>query len=173
MEAPLADGERAVNLGCGKIAWPGWIGVDLHGHAAVKADLLALPFDTNSIDRMAAIHVIEHLYYWEVDAVLREWHRVLKPDGTLVIECPDMQKVFNHIFLRMKKGEPPSPSFSWYALWGDPSYQDPAMVHKWGYCRPDIETLLLRAGFCQVEHEEARYHFPTRDLRVTARKERP
>lgn len=153
--------------------WPGWVGVDAEGEPDIVSDLRALPFPDESLDRLAAIHVIEHFYLWEVDALLLEWRRVLKPGGSLVIECPDMQKVLNHIFLRMKKGLSPVPGFSWYALWGSPSYHSPAMAHKWGYFPQDLEHLLLKAGFCGVGHADARYHFPTRDLRITAQKERP
>jgi SAM-dependent methyltransferase len=46
-----------------------------------------LPFNTNTFDIITAWHVIEHLK--DVRAALREWHRVLKPDGLLIIETPD------------------------------------------------------------------------------------
>lgn len=129
---------------------------------------MSLPFLDGKADRLLSVHLFEHLFFWDVPKALAEWKRVLKPGGVLVIELPCMDKVFNHIFLRMKKGKNPSPSFSWLALWGDPKYQNPAMCHKWGYFKHDMVELLTKAGFEQVKDEEPNYHFPTRDMRFTA-----
>jgi predicted SAM-dependent methyltransferase len=51
-------------------------------------------FEENSIDAIYASHVLEHFYYYindELENVLKEWYRVLKPDGQLMISVPDMQ----------------------------------------------------------------------------------
>ena len=136
----------------------------------MKCDLRKLDLLDNYADRAVAIHVFEHFYYWETQALLLEWKRVLRAGGMLVLELPCMDRILNHIFLRMKKGEEPHPAFSWFPLWGDPSYKDPAMCHKWGYFKKDMETVLTKAGFVDVKIEEARYHFPQRDMRAVARK---
>lgn len=136
----------------------------------MKCDLRKLDFADDYADRAVAIHVFEHFYQWETADLLAEWKRVLRPGGLLVLELPCMEAVLNHIFLRMKKGESPSPGFSWLPIWGDPSYKDPAMSHKWGYFKNDMNLILTKAGFVDVNLEEARYHFPTRDMRATARK---
>lgn len=94
----------------------------------------------------------------------------MRPGGKLIIELPNLQRILSHIFIRMKKGEPPSPAFSWLPMWGDPAFKDPAMMHKWGYFPIDVEKRLSEAGFVDIAHEEAKYHFPIRDMRVTARK---
>lgn len=134
----------------------------------IQADIRALPQQDNSADRIAAVHVIEHFYQWEVADVLKEWLRVLKPGGKLILELPSLDRVFNHIFLRMKKGEAPAPFFSWLPLWGDPFYKRPEMTHKWGYFKADMPLILGRAGFVNIAEEEARYHFPARDMRFVA-----
>lgn len=137
----------------------------------MSCDLRQLTLPEASADRLAAIHVLEHLYPWETKPMLTDWRRVLKVGGTLVLELPDMAKVLNHIFLRMKKGQSPSPGFSWLPIWGDPKYQRTEMMHKWGYFTQDVVALLTDCGFGAVQVERARYHFPDRDMRVTARKE--
>jgi ubiquinone/menaquinone biosynthesis C-methylase UbiE len=134
----------------------------------IQADIGALPYENGTVDRIAAIHILEHIYQWEVDGVLLEWFRVLKAGGKLILELPCLDRVLNHIFLRMKKGESPSPGFSWFALWGDPVYKDPAMCHRWGYFKADMPLLLERAGFLNIAEEEVRYHFPQRDMRFVA-----
>lgn len=170
VEEPLGEGEIALNLGSGKIRWPGWISVDGNDLAEVKADLLALPFADGYADRVAAVHVLEHFYYWDAPKFLAECKRVLKPGGRIILELPCMDKVFSHIGIRLRKGEQPAPTFSWLPLWGDPRYEDPAMCHKWGYFKADMHRVLTDAGFVDVKGEEPRYHFPTRDMRATATK---
>jgi ubiquinone/menaquinone biosynthesis C-methylase UbiE len=49
-------------------------------------DASNLSFPDNSFDRVIAAHVLEHLA--NPHEVLREWVRVLKPDGTLSLVLP-------------------------------------------------------------------------------------
>lgn len=137
--------------------------------ADLNADLRALPLPDDYADRIAAIHVMEHFYQWEVADLLAEWKRVLKPGGALILELPCMDKVFAYIADGIKRGKV-SPNFSWLALWGDPRHKDPAMCHRWGYFACDMQHILGKAGFAEIKHETARYHFPTRDMRFTATK---
>lgn len=134
----------------------------------IQADLRSLPYADGTVGRVAAIHVLEHFYQWEVQDFLREWQRVLKAGGKIVLELPCLDSIFNHIFLRMKKGESPSPSFSWLAIWGDPKSKSVEMCHKWGYFRADMPNVLAAAGFVNIAEEEPRYHFKTRDMRFVA-----
>ena len=46
-----------------------------------------------SADAVFSSHNIEHLYPHEVPVALAEFKRVLKPDGFVVITCPDLQSV--------------------------------------------------------------------------------
>lgn len=51
-------------------------------------------FESNSIDVIYASHVLEHFYYNlnnELIDTLKEWHRVLKPEGKLLISVPDLK----------------------------------------------------------------------------------
>jgi ubiquinone/menaquinone biosynthesis C-methylase UbiE len=49
--------------------------------------------EDQSVDAIFSSHNIEHLYPHEVPVALREFLRVLKPDGFLVVTCPDLQSV--------------------------------------------------------------------------------
>ncbi len=128
-----------------------------------------LIFPNEYADRVAAVHVFEHFYRWEIMEVLREWKRVLKPGGKIILELPCMDKVFGHIVHRWNKGQQPEPWMAWLPLWGDPQYKNPLMVHKWGYFRSDMINLLQMAGFTNImEMAETNYHFPQRDMRFEA-----
>lgn len=51
-----------------------------------REDATALSLPDRSVDRLIACHVLEHLY--RPHEVLREWHRVLAPGGTMSILLP-------------------------------------------------------------------------------------
>jgi len=46
-----------------------------------------------SMDAIYSAHNIEHVYIHEVPMMLKEFLRVLKPNGFLVVTCPDLQAV--------------------------------------------------------------------------------
>ena len=49
--------------------------------------------ETASVDALYSAHNIEHIYPHQVPIALREFHRVLKEDGMVVIRCPNIQSV--------------------------------------------------------------------------------
>lgn len=49
--------------------------------------------DSDSVDAVYSSHNIEHLYPHEVPLALTEIFRVLKPNGFLLLTCPDIQSV--------------------------------------------------------------------------------
>ena len=49
--------------------------------------------NTGSVDAVYSSHNIEHIFPHEVPIALKEFYRVLKDDGIVVIKCPDLQSV--------------------------------------------------------------------------------
>ncbi|MCA9495273.1 MAG: class I SAM-dependent methyltransferase [Myxococcales bacterium] len=105
----VAAGQRVVDLGCGE-GWasrwlaerigPGGEAIGLDGSAAmlerarltprphlryIQGDLLALPFEDASVDRVFSM---EALYYVPLDQALAEVFRVLRPGGSAAV-CTD------------------------------------------------------------------------------------
>jgi SAM-dependent methyltransferase len=83
--------ELRLIFGCGKIHYPGWIGIDCFRHPAV--DLLLdlrrrLPFGDCSVDYCYSEHFVEHLYPAEAQFHLQEVHRILKPEGIYRMVVP-------------------------------------------------------------------------------------
>lgn len=155
-----------LNLGCGKSYLPGWINVDVSEAYKVDkcADLRNLPFPDNYADEVMAIHVIEHFYRWEVDDLLKEWLRVLKPGGKLILECPDLDKAIRNILA----GQPDQ--MGMWALYGDWNHKDPLMMHKHGYT-PITLTQALRPFCSHSEQKPAQFHKKDlRDMRIEATK---
>jgi SAM-dependent methyltransferase len=65
---------------------------------SVNPDILGTLTDmhavaTGSVDAIYSAHNIEHVFPHEVQAVLREFYRVLKEDGFVVLTCPDLRSV--------------------------------------------------------------------------------
>lgn len=50
-------------------------------------------FGDNSIELIYACHVLEHFKRYEIEKVLKEWHRVLAPEGILRLAVPDFEAV--------------------------------------------------------------------------------
>jgi hypothetical protein len=66
--------------------------------ASVEPDIVGSMTDMSamadgSIDALYSSHNIEHLYPYEVEIAVKEFARVLKPEGFAVITCPDLQSV--------------------------------------------------------------------------------
>jgi hypothetical protein len=78
-----------------------------------------------------------------------------------------MDKVLNYIkdCLQHQEGKFQI-QMTWWAIWGDPRYQDPIMCHKWGYTIDLMKALLGKAGFSRAQFTAPRYHIRQRDMRV-------
>lgn len=82
-----------LHLACGHDYQPDYINIDLYPLPDAKVDAIfnikELPYDDNSVDEIRALHIIEHFDFFEGQEVLKEWYRVLKPGGRLLMETPD------------------------------------------------------------------------------------
>jgi ubiquinone/menaquinone biosynthesis C-methylase UbiE len=54
----------------------------------ICGDIFSLPFQDSSIDGMWNVGVMEHFTHPQIDAILREFHRVLKPGGRVILLWP-------------------------------------------------------------------------------------
>jgi len=60
----------------------------------ILGDMLSMPLvEDESIDVIFSAHNVEHVHGHEVPIAFKEFLRVLKPEGYLVITCPDLQSV--------------------------------------------------------------------------------
>lgn len=75
-----------------------WTELRLDIDESVSPDLIGTMTDMKSVakesvDAIFSSHNIEHLYPHEVPQALSEFKRVLKPDGFVVLTCPDLKSV--------------------------------------------------------------------------------
>ena len=155
-----------LNLGCGNHPLEGYTNVDLNpAWADVVTDIRDLSvFDDNIADEVVASHVIEHFFHWEVQTLLAEWKRVLKPGGIIYVECPNIK----NCALMLLHGEFHDRVTMW-GLYGDPGHKDPLMCHKWGYTPQTLAHELKTAGFENLgTAPTAKVHW--RDMRMVGSK---
>jgi predicted SAM-dependent methyltransferase len=85
-----------LHLGCGKRYIPGYVHIDAvdfpHVDHVTSIDNLSFIGD-DTVDVIYNCHVLEHFKRRDVPRVLSEWHRVLRPGGTLRISVPDLEAV--------------------------------------------------------------------------------
>jgi SAM-dependent methyltransferase len=131
------------------------------------------PIPSSIADEVLAVHVIEHFYQWEVDSILREWTRVLKPGGTLVVECPNLESAAREFLLNADEAAlgGVEGQRSMWVFYGDPRWRDPLMIHRWGYTPNSLIRALENVGLVEVTRQRAMYKLgEPRDMRVVGRK---
>lgn len=160
-----------LNLGCGNRHIPGFVNVDLAGNWCKKPPDLAhditqpLPYADGSVDEIHAYHVFEHFYRYDADAILDDWVRVLRPGGRLVLELPCLDKVLHILNVCAKTGREVPDNLTLWGLYGDPSYAEPAMVHRWCYSVGELSGMYMDRGLTCTE-ETPQTHQPVRDMRL-------
>jgi predicted O-linked N-acetylglucosamine transferase (SPINDLY family)/glycosyltransferase involved in cell wall biosynthesis/predicted SAM-dependent methyltransferase len=108
-------------------------------------------FEDDSIDSIYASHVLEHFHYYldnELLTTLREWRRVLRHDGKLLVSVPNLQ------MLCSLYAKPQMPMESRHHLmrmiFG--GHTDEYDVHRVGFDSGTLTEYLESAGFrkCQI-----------------------
>jgi SAM-dependent methyltransferase len=168
-----------LNLGCGDKILDGYINVDVADQRAGKlpdviCDVRKLEkFSDNYADEVMAIHVVEHFWRWEVVDILKEWVRVLKPGGKMILECPNLKSACEE-FLKDSERYSQSDQNGQRTMWvfyGDPAWRDPLMNHRWGYIPFSLAQVMFEAGLEDLQQEPAQFKLrEPRDMRITGRK---
>jgi len=166
--APISGDEWCLNIGCGNVKKPGYLNVDVD--PSVKPDLVvaldfSLPFASETFVLIEAYHVIEHIYPWLSVDVLNEFRRILKPQGKLVIECPNIESACTWLLPNADYGS--DSQMGMWALYGDPNPKNPLQMHRWGYTPITLGEVLKQAGFVSILREIPQTHVPARDFRMT------
>jgi len=140
-----------IHLGAGGVEIPGLINSDLY-NTTVGEKLNAINlrgFKDASIDLIETHHMIEHLSFAEFEIALKEWFRVLRPEGYLIISCPDITSVSARwLWLAIKNKFVPCADERLYTLkmiYG--SQEHNGMFHKSGYDKSHLKMLLEKWGF--------------------------
>jgi len=138
-----------LNLGCGTDKREGYINVDVREE--VQPDLVIdlereglKRWVDNSVDEILMKDFLEHLSWRRVRWFLRECHRVLKPDGRVFIQAPDLQAIIAKVPSDWER-------LSYWIMGGQNHH---ANVHKTVFTRDELRKLLEEEGF-RVERCES------------------
>jgi SAM-dependent methyltransferase len=110
--------------------------------------------DSSSVDAIYSSHNIEHIFAHEVQIALKEFYRVLKDDGIVVITCPDLQSVCDAVAknkllepLYISPAGPISPIDILYGHRGFIANGNVYMAHKCGFTYKVLVNSFYEAGF--------------------------
>lgn len=157
----------ALNLGCGRKQYEGWTNIDLYaeplpGQIFLKVNIIDPPYQENTVDRIISSHSLEHLRIVDAQKALKNWHRILKPQGQMLLSVPNLDVILAEL---LKKNIYDS-VWNWFlrTLYG---YQqssetgikdmdqpdDPGQHHRCGWTNEMFLRDLQRVGFKILEHD--------------------
>ncbi|RLN89808.1 hypothetical protein BBJ28_00017828 [Nothophytophthora sp. Chile5] len=147
------EAQEAIQLHIGgHVTHPDWWIVDANDGDRVDfvmrmANLYAFP--DNSVSAIYASHVLEHCTHGvghEVEATLREWHRVLRPNGQLFVAVPDLF-VLASLFVNESI---PHRDRAWIMTIIFGGQTDVYDIHKVGFDEAILAFFLEKTGFCEL-----------------------
>ena len=112
---------------------------------------------SESMQAIFSSHNIEHIYPHEVNVALKEFLRVLTPDGFVVLTCPDLQSVCEAVAnnkllepLYVSPAGPISPIDILYGHRGFIAQGNHFMAHRCGFTSSSLNQCFVESGFQQV-----------------------
>jgi len=153
-----------LNLGSGRRVLDGFVNIDRYTvlPSMVKADIYKLPMKEESADGLFSAHSLEHLPIRRATLALRDWYRILKPGGQLLLSMPDIDVIMTTLLQK----DLPTDVRRWfmYTLFGyqadmevDRSIEDPPLdmgqFHTCGYSKRTLVEEMTVIGYKIVEAE--------------------
>ncbi len=142
-------------MGCGKQIIKGWINIDKYIDLpeVVKMDVSDLEYQSNYADEILAHMVLEHFPRTKTKEVLKEWHRVLKPEGKITIATSDLDGMVRDWLAKDKatidgNGLEHDYTYNLRGIYGQQT--DPGQFHYTGFDFPYLHKLMTEAGFIKI-----------------------
>lgn len=137
-----------LHLGSGARKLRGFVSIDINPEAMPDyiRDISNLhDIDSGSVQEIYSSHAIEYFDSLEVEMILREWRRILSPEGKLFIAVPDFDSLIQ-IYNQTK-----SLSTIIGPLFGRWQVKDYFIYHKSVWTIESLTKVLLNSGFTSVE----------------------
>ena len=139
-----------LHLGCDKRYLPGFVHIDVadYPHIDHRHDARTLPMIADGAAELVyACHMLEYFDRVEVQPVLAEWRRVLRPGGTLRLAVPDFEAL---VAVYGKYGDLNRLIGPLYGRWPVPG-AGLTIYHRTVYDLASIRVVLESAGFRDVQ----------------------
>jgi GT2 family glycosyltransferase len=164
-----------LNLGAGGIHVPGFLSVDLNDpRSHVDMDVTKLDFDDGTVSEIMASHLFEHISPFKVEEMLRDWLRVLKPGGRLVMELPNIEELCRR-FVTASKGERYGILNAVYGSVNTTALGLPSDItspHLFGWWPEAMFDMLSHVGYVNIRFGPEQWPHPESNFRVEAEKRR-
>ena len=106
--------------------------------------------DIGTFDVIYSCHNLEHLYPYEVPRALKEFHRVLNENGSVLIIVPDLEDVKPDVKRLLDCGMGPICGLDMYYGHHAVLEAQPYMAHHCGFVAPILQSVMEAAGFANV-----------------------
>ncbi|HBH13817.1 MAG TPA: hypothetical protein DDX29_12025 [Clostridiales bacterium] len=139
-----------LNAGCGTVRYDGCVNMDVSDNNAfvdidIVGSVLDIPFPAERFKGVIFSHVLEHLPRNKHKRAILEIRRVLKPEGTVYIEVPDLLAACQ-FYVENNTGR----RDYWYqCIYGRNEYGSDQ--HLSGLTEVDLTDLLFDCGFGKLE----------------------
>lgn len=158
-------GMSLLHVGCGGDILPDY----LHRYQEVRLDIdsrhspdiVASMLDLGDIGQFDAVycsHALEHVYPHEVTVALKEFYRVIKTGGILILFVPDLEgvKASDEVLFV----SPAGPITGLDLIYGMRSLlkEQPYMAHKTGFTSDVLKKHMDEAGFSNVIVARHEFH---------------
>jgi hypothetical protein len=173
-------GGLKLNVGCGYDYREGYVNIDGDGTLPKVDKVIDLTHETlcdhfgpgtpaGPVEHVLANDFIEHHTHWEAVGLLRQFHAVLAPAGTLRMKLPDFEAIITNprwpipqkIMMLFGGQDIPQGEADTSHRRKYPQY----FCHKYAYTRASMTRELEQVGFDQVQTEPDHSNFI-----ITARK---
>jgi len=182
-----SKGAIKLHLGCGSKYLDGWCNIDAHPprdtdtHRGalsktpdIWCDIKKLPAANESVDVIYTAHVIEHFHRHSAIELFTEFWRVLRPNGVIITEMPDLARII--FLLKFLPAQPNYPAAMranrdmikaqlYGAAWE--ANDDGYPYHKYVWERAEFCDMLSQIGFrILLQTGATQSHVPFRDMAV-------
>ncbi len=185
-----AEPRRVLHVGCGDATLQNmpdgfqdgsWAEVRFDIDPTMKPDIIGTITNMsgvadNSVDAVYSSHNIEHVFEHEVDVVLREFLRVIRPGGFVIVTCPDLQTIAAAVaddrLTTPLYHSPAGPISAHDILYGHGASIERGstyMAHKCGFTETTLQSHAQAAGFAMIGTRRRKRHL---DLWLVGTKQR-
>ncbi|MDJ0734440.1 MAG: methyltransferase domain-containing protein [Nostocaceae cyanobacterium] len=127
----------------------GWITFDIAPGSDYLGNIKNLKlFPSNSLERVYASHVLEHVNYNDAKVSLREMYRILKPDGEIFIAVPDLVNISKLLETELAE------TAIDITFGVNRPVKDWQPQHQYGYTKATLEKVMKDCGFIEIEEFE-------------------
>jgi predicted SAM-dependent methyltransferase len=153
-----SNGPLHLHLGCGPKYLKGFVNVDANPFNKIELWLdvrNGLPFPENSADSIYSTHMFEHFYPDELQRLLKECFRVLRPGGGIRLIVPSLNNAIVAYAEKRHKwfyDDYPRHFESLGGRFSNFVFCDGQ--HRTAFDLGYLEEVLREAGFCEVEESE-------------------